>query len=112
MNTGIANAQDPVLMAEAMKHGVMAGRQAYMAGRMQRKLMLPLVLRSKEWSARAGIYHRGLELERELSGNVRPTRGPNSRSRSRATDKSVRPTHEAAKEKGGRSRPLEINKLP
>jgi thiazole synthase len=38
MNTGIANAQDPVLMAQAMQHGVMAGRQAYMAGRMPRKL--------------------------------------------------------------------------
>jgi len=38
MNTGIANAQDPVLMAEAMKHAVLAGRQAYLAGRMPRKL--------------------------------------------------------------------------
>jgi thiazole synthase len=38
MNTGIANAQDPVLMAEAMHHGVIAGRQAYLAGRMARKL--------------------------------------------------------------------------
>ena len=38
MNTGIAGAQDAVLMAEAMKHGVMAGRQAYLAGRMPRKL--------------------------------------------------------------------------
>ncbi len=38
MNTGIAGAQEPVLMAEAMKHGVLAGRQAYMAGRMPRKL--------------------------------------------------------------------------
>jgi thiazole synthase len=38
MNTGIAAAQDPVLMAEAMKHAVLAGRQAYMAGRMQKKL--------------------------------------------------------------------------
>jgi thiazole synthase len=38
MNTGIAAAQDPVLMAEAMKHGVLAGRQAYLAGRMARKL--------------------------------------------------------------------------
>src|ERR1700739_3970877 len=27
MNTGIANAQDPILMAEAMKHAVLAGRQ-------------------------------------------------------------------------------------
>src|SRR5580693_6003248 len=38
MNTGIAGAQEPVLMAEAMKHAVLAGRQAYMAGRMPRKL--------------------------------------------------------------------------
>src|SRR3989454_2377442 len=38
MNTGIAAAQDPVLMAEAMKHGVLAGRDAYLAGRMPRKL--------------------------------------------------------------------------
>src|SRR3954471_17075207 len=38
MNTAIANAEDPVLMAEAMRHGVIAGRQAYMAGRMQKKL--------------------------------------------------------------------------
>jgi thiazole synthase len=38
MNTGIAAAQDPVLMAEAMKHGVIAGRQAYLAGRMAKKL--------------------------------------------------------------------------
>ncbi len=38
MNTGIAGAEDPVLMAEAMKHAVIAGRQAYLAGRMPRKL--------------------------------------------------------------------------
>jgi thiazole synthase len=38
MNTGIANAQAPVLMAEAMRHGVLAGRQAYLAGRMPKKL--------------------------------------------------------------------------
>jgi thiazole synthase len=38
MNSGIANAEDPVLMAEAMRHGVIAGRQAYLAGRMQKKL--------------------------------------------------------------------------
>jgi len=38
MNTGIAGAEDPVLMAEAMKHAVIAGRQAHLAGRMQRKL--------------------------------------------------------------------------
>src|SRR3984957_17820399 len=38
MNTGIAAAQDAVLMAEAMKNAVLAGRQAYLAGRMPRKL--------------------------------------------------------------------------
>ncbi len=38
MNTGIANAQDPVMMAEAMHHAVIAGRQAYLAGRMAKKL--------------------------------------------------------------------------
>ena len=38
MNTGIALAQDTVLMAEAMNHAVVAGRQAYLAGRMAKKL--------------------------------------------------------------------------
>jgi thiazole synthase len=38
MNTGIACAEDAELMAEAMKHGVIAGRQAYLAGRMSKKL--------------------------------------------------------------------------
>lgn len=38
MNSGIAHAQDPVLMAEAMKHAVIAGRAAYVAGRMGKKL--------------------------------------------------------------------------
>ena len=38
MNTGIAAAQDPVLMAEAMKHAIVAGRNAYLAGRMPKKL--------------------------------------------------------------------------
>ena len=38
MNTGIAHAQDPVLMAEAMKLAVQAGRRAYLAGRMPKKL--------------------------------------------------------------------------
>lgn len=38
MNTGIAAAEDPVLMAEAMKHAILAGRKAYLAGRMGRKL--------------------------------------------------------------------------
>lgn len=38
MNTAIANAQDPVLMAQAMKHAVIAGRSAYLAGRMPKRL--------------------------------------------------------------------------
>ncbi len=38
MNTGIAHAHDPVLMAEAMRHAVLAGRAAYLAGRMPKKL--------------------------------------------------------------------------
>ncbi|HET9177940.1 MAG TPA: thiazole synthase [Terriglobia bacterium] len=38
MNTGIAGAQDPVLMAEAMKQAIEAGRKAYLAGRIPRKL--------------------------------------------------------------------------
>ncbi|MGJ8562401.1 MAG: thiazole synthase [Alphaproteobacteria bacterium] len=37
MNTAIAGAKDPILMASAMKHAVIAGRQAYLAGRMPRK---------------------------------------------------------------------------
>jgi len=38
MNTAIAAAQKPVLMAAAMKQAVEAGRSAYLAGRMPRKL--------------------------------------------------------------------------
>lgn len=38
MNTAIAAASDPILMAEAMQHAVLAGRQAFLAGRMPRKL--------------------------------------------------------------------------
>ncbi len=37
MNTAIAEAKNPVLMAEAMKLGVEAGRKAYLAGRMPRR---------------------------------------------------------------------------
>jgi thiazole synthase len=38
MNTAIAGAQEPVSMAEAMKHAVIAGRLAYLAGRIPRKM--------------------------------------------------------------------------
>ncbi len=37
MNTAIAAAKDPVLMASAMKKGIQAGREAYLAGRMPKK---------------------------------------------------------------------------
>ena len=38
MNTAIAGAQDPVMMASAMKKAVEAGRLAFLAGRMPKKL--------------------------------------------------------------------------
>jgi len=38
MNTAIAGAQSPVQMAEAMRHAVVAGRQAFLAGRIPRKM--------------------------------------------------------------------------
>jgi thiazole synthase len=38
MNTGIAGAKDPVLMAEAMREAVSAGRKAYLSGRIPKKL--------------------------------------------------------------------------
>jgi thiazole synthase len=38
MNTGIAQAQDPVAMAEAMNHATRAGRLAFLAGRIPKKL--------------------------------------------------------------------------
>ena len=38
MNTAIAAADDPILMAEAMKLGIQAGRKAFLAGRMPKKL--------------------------------------------------------------------------
>lgn len=37
MNTAIAMAQDPVRMAEAMRHAVVAGRHAFLAGRMPKR---------------------------------------------------------------------------
>ena len=38
LNTAIAGAQDPIAMAEAMRHAVIAGRMSYKAGRIPRKL--------------------------------------------------------------------------
>lgn len=39
MNSAIANAQNAVLMAQAMKHAIWAGRQAFLAGRMPMRKM-------------------------------------------------------------------------
>lgn len=38
LNTAIAHARDPVLMASAMRHATHAGRQSYLAGRIAKKL--------------------------------------------------------------------------
>ncbi|MEO9130823.1 MAG: sulfur carrier protein ThiS, partial [Sphingomonas sp.] len=38
MNTAIAEAKDPIMMAAAMKAGVEGGRMAYLAGRMSKRL--------------------------------------------------------------------------
>ncbi|MCZ6867105.1 MAG: thiazole synthase [Chloroflexi bacterium] len=38
VNTAIAQAQDPVLMAQAFRQGVEAGRKAYLAGRISKKM--------------------------------------------------------------------------
>jgi len=37
MNTAIAEAKNPILMASAMRKGIEAGREAFLAGRMPRK---------------------------------------------------------------------------
>jgi thiazole synthase len=38
MNTAIASAHDPIMMASAMKKAIEAGREAFLAGRMAKKL--------------------------------------------------------------------------
>ena len=38
LNTGIASADDPLQMAHAMRHGCLAGRLSYLAGRIPKKL--------------------------------------------------------------------------
>jgi len=37
MNTAIAHAKNPVLMAESMKEAVLSGRKAFLAGRMSKR---------------------------------------------------------------------------
>jgi len=38
LNTAIAQAKNPVLMAHAMREAISAGRRAFLAGRMPRRL--------------------------------------------------------------------------
>jgi thiazole synthase len=38
MNTAIAGANNPIMMASAMKKAIEAGREAFLAGRMLKKL--------------------------------------------------------------------------
>jgi thiazole synthase len=38
LNTGIAHAQDPLRMADAMRYGIAAGRLAYLSGRIPKRL--------------------------------------------------------------------------
>jgi thiazole synthase len=38
LNTGIAHAHDPLRMADAMRHGIAAGRLAYLSGRIPKRL--------------------------------------------------------------------------
>ena len=37
INTAIAEAKNPILMAESMKHAVISGRKAFKAGRMKKR---------------------------------------------------------------------------
>ena len=37
INTAIAEAQNPILMAESMKYAVIAGRKAFISGRMKKR---------------------------------------------------------------------------
>ncbi len=53
LNTAIAEAQDPIMMAAAMKHAVIAGRLAYKAGRMGRRNV------ASASSPEKGMIHEG-----------------------------------------------------
>ena len=47
VNTAIAEAKNPILMAESMKHAVIAGRKAFKAERMKKRNMEALHLHKK-----------------------------------------------------------------
>jgi thiazole synthase len=49
LNTAVARAQDPVLMARAMRHAARGGRDAWLAGRMPRKFYAEA---SSPWAGR------------------------------------------------------------
>lgn len=51
LDTAVANAKDPVLMAEAMNHACVAGRKAFLAGRIPRKYY------AEASSPREGLVH-------------------------------------------------------
>jgi thiazole synthase len=51
LNTAVARAQDPVRMARAMRHAALAGRDAWLAGRMPRKFYAEA---SSPWAGRVG----------------------------------------------------------
>ena len=59
MNTAIAEAKDPVLMARAMKAGTEAGRMAYLAGRMD-------ICYENMVAVRENISERPSDLLREI----------------------------------------------
>ena len=67
MNTAIAAADDAEKMAVAMKLGVEAGRLAFEAGRMEKKLY------ASASSPLAGVVGKKLNWWREGDSNSRPT---------------------------------------
>jgi thiazole synthase len=58
LNTAVARAEDPVRMARAMRHAALAGRDAWLAGRMPRKFY------AEASSPRAGRIQPGREPDR------------------------------------------------
>jgi thiazole synthase len=54
LNTAVSRAQDPVRMARAMKHAALAGREAYLAGRMPKQFLAEA---SSPFEGRVGGSH-------------------------------------------------------
>ena len=83
MNTAIAEAKDPVLMARAMKAAVEAGRLAYLAGRMQKRRY------ADPQQPAGGAYLVAVTMCADI-GASKPSGPSNSRSASRRrVDRSV-----------------------